>query len=409
MNDKPKPEPRERSVAHLWADKRIMRLFRKNLPKIDYRKFRSVYLALCEIDSDFSEHKHNNKKRQLHGIVKTCATYAGMSGNLINPIMIQLRDIGLIDYGRQKNDKNEVIGSFLIMYEYPLNIDTCRLNLENCNKGNLGSIRNKSSLGKSLLRNKDLTALGKSEKVSLGNGNKKKALYHLIEYWNGLKNTRKHIKPDKQVYKDAVHRLNLLATGRLDKFKFDDTWLKRCDIPPRYLIRKWSDKRVKEVMDMLNCLFTEGYWPENKKFLPRGLSELIYNPRKQSSMFLYVASNGVKELHEIADKRKEKKIRDIKDLVDLLRTALNDSRGLRKLHPGEYDVLANIVIDMNKIKRDDEHYPSLESLVKDYADWIYDRFEGDEKLMVSWFQVDSYKWEDYVAWVKDDIGINLTT
>lgn len=75
------PEKRKRDVAHLWADKRIMRFFRRNFNKLHYKNLRSVYLALCEIDSDFRE------TGEITNFTRTVATYAGMNENTVRPYL----------------------------------------------------------------------------------------------------------------------------------------------------------------------------------------------------------------------------------------------------------------------------------------------------------------------------------
>lgn len=113
-------QPRDRNVAHLWADKRVMRLLRKQLglDDIAYKNYRAVYLALCEIDSDFCEDKKENANARLHSLTKTCAAYAGLSENLVIFYMRQLRKIGLIDYGQEHSDDGRFSSSFLHLWMF---------------------------------------------------------------------------------------------------------------------------------------------------------------------------------------------------------------------------------------------------------------------------------------------------
>lgn len=109
---------RNRNVAHLWADKRVMRLLRKelSLDEIEYKNYRAVYLALCEIDSDFSE--NNKENSRLHSITKTCATYAGLSEDVVRFYLDQLRKIGLIDYGQDHSEDGKFSTSFLQLWVF---------------------------------------------------------------------------------------------------------------------------------------------------------------------------------------------------------------------------------------------------------------------------------------------------
>jgi len=104
------PEKRKRDVAHLWADKRIMRFFRRNFNKLHYKNLRSVYLALCEIDSDFRE------TGEITNFTRTVATYAGMNENTVRPYLRALCRADIIDYA-QKND-GKFGGTILTLYAW---------------------------------------------------------------------------------------------------------------------------------------------------------------------------------------------------------------------------------------------------------------------------------------------------
>jgi len=107
---------RHRDVAHLWADKRVPRFFRKVLDRRWARRFRDVYFALCEIDSDFSEHRYDqNEDKQLRNLTATCTTYSGLDQGMVTRIMQALRAMGLIDYRRGRSKTGQVIGSKLFM------------------------------------------------------------------------------------------------------------------------------------------------------------------------------------------------------------------------------------------------------------------------------------------------------
>ncbi len=112
-NEDVEEKKRHRNVAHLWCDKQVIRFFRQNFDKNDYKNLRSVYLALCEIDSDFGENS------DIYSFVKTVATYAGMNRNTVHPYLQALRNAGIIDYSQQKdNDSGQFKGSKLIMYKW---------------------------------------------------------------------------------------------------------------------------------------------------------------------------------------------------------------------------------------------------------------------------------------------------
>jgi hypothetical protein len=109
-----KVSERHRDVAHLWADKRIPRFFRKVFEKKWNRRFRDVYFALCEIDSDFSERRFSSNS-QLRNLTQTCTAYSGLDQVTVTKIMRMLRWLGLIEYQRKKDKSGWVIGSDLFL------------------------------------------------------------------------------------------------------------------------------------------------------------------------------------------------------------------------------------------------------------------------------------------------------
>ncbi len=110
MKEEP-PKKRKRDVAHLWADKRAVRFFRKNFDKTHYKNLRSVYLALCEIDSDFRE------KSQINNFAKTVATYSGMGEETVGPYLRAFQKADIIDYEQLKVD-GRFAGTSLSLYAW---------------------------------------------------------------------------------------------------------------------------------------------------------------------------------------------------------------------------------------------------------------------------------------------------
>lgn len=108
-------ELRSRNVAHAWWDKRVMRLFRKYFPKKLNQKLRTVYIALCEIESDFTEGKAG-EDGILRALSNTVATYTGMDRFTMGKSLMLLREMKIIDYGYRRTQRGgRVIGSWLKM------------------------------------------------------------------------------------------------------------------------------------------------------------------------------------------------------------------------------------------------------------------------------------------------------
>ena len=96
-------ERRHRNVAHLWADKRVLRFLRKHpafeqLHAKQRRSLQSVYMALCEIDSDFGE------GATIKGFAKTVATYSGLYEETVGQYLRALQEARLIDFHQTREE-----------------------------------------------------------------------------------------------------------------------------------------------------------------------------------------------------------------------------------------------------------------------------------------------------------------
>ena len=79
IRNHPDKRRRNRNVAHAWWDKRVTRYLRKNFKGKERGGLEKLYLAFCEIESDFSEKIEEGYETKIHGLLSTCATYAGMN------------------------------------------------------------------------------------------------------------------------------------------------------------------------------------------------------------------------------------------------------------------------------------------------------------------------------------------
>ncbi len=417
---------RQRDVPHLWADKTILRAFRKELDRLTYRKYRNIYLALCEIDSDFAK-KGDKGKRQLKGLTKTCSTYAGMDVNTVSKIMQEFRKLKLIDYGRTVNDSNQVTGSYLSIL---WNSDIMELRGSIRNNSNCSVIRSPLSKDKgrtfsekttndSSKTNPSMKARENVPKNKKQITSKKSSLNHpLLDHWNSLPNVRHHDKSSSNVYRDAVRRIRQLSAGTMTDMKLNDDWAKQQKIPPRYFTRKWPERLIKNTLSQLSLMATEGYWPENKDWLRKmGLADLIYNPRSGKSWFMAVTANGVQTMSEVADRQTAKRHPDERGMVDGLRKVLNEARGTIRLNAGEYRQLVNCVNSIRDVREGWKsngvwktiglHFPTLGSQVEDYCEWVERKREGDKKLVARWLGPGGFDWEDYIRFTGESIGVNL--
>ena len=120
LKDKTLPfQRRQRNVAHLWADKRVLRYLRKRYKASEYRNLRNVYLALCEIESDFIEELREGREG-IQGFNKTLQTYSGLKYDTTNKYLKILKEEGAVEVEQIKDESgNFTDRSRVLLYAFP--------------------------------------------------------------------------------------------------------------------------------------------------------------------------------------------------------------------------------------------------------------------------------------------------
>lgn len=103
----------------------------------------------------------------------------------------------------------------------------------------------------------------------------------------------------------TIERLLLeLRKGIISKsWSLNEEHLKKNCITKKILKHKFSKEEIKQVVKILPLYHKEGYWPQNKQYIPRTLPDMIHNPRTGVSWFLAAYTNPPQKIRrEIKDK-----------------------------------------------------------------------------------------------------------
>ena len=279
-----------------------------------------MYLALCEIDSDFHE-----QKTAIFKLVKTVSTYSGVDEGIVMETMQLLREIKLINYGQTRDEKTmQITGTDFVLYEFQSKEFYFDL-LEKTN-------RKKPYMEKSIYGKKVLYKNESKDSASFKNDSKEsgllisspigedggvpkeptphpttrlarltgmemlragisspgmvpstraipdpvvapKEVQSLIDFWNSLGGVR-HQNVRSNVYRDAVKKLKLLLRGRMFSINHH----------PKYLARAFSVSEIETVFARFKESLKD---PKERKYL-RGLSlpNFLFHSWNGRSMFL---------------------------------------------------------------------------------------------------------------------------
>lgn len=116
-----------------------------------------------------------------------------------------------------------------------------------------------------------------------------------VEYWNTLGNVTHHPyfnkdKPSK-TYSTAHKLCSQLNRGMFNKNPINKTFLLKHKIDKSLLTKKFTKQEINKVLLNLSMMFLPGHWAGNGNGLKPNLSQLLYSPMNQSSMFLAMVAN----------------------------------------------------------------------------------------------------------------------
>jgi len=230
----------------------------------------------------------------------------------------------------------------------------------------------------------------------------------LIEYWNNLKNVRKH-RLSSKTYKKIDSLIKQLKNGTfLKKHNINQEFIKNNNISKEILNKKWKDEEIKEILNRLALLHQEGYWPHDKKIIKKGLDILIYNNRSGYSFFFKVAIH-LPEPFENQIKPKNNKI--FEKYKEIFKEYANNQKELKSLTYMFNDLYDEIFSIQNKIgkymmggfsswfgSKDD-----FEPFFNQHIAWL----KRMNKLHPSFLKLDSFNWKNFIMWVKQYYSYNL--
>lgn len=249
-----------------------------------------------------------------------------------------------------------------------------------------------------------------------------KSLDPIIIFWNTLPGVRIHKDTSTKTYIKAKKKLNQLRQGKFRYNRFDGQFLKSKGITKEIIGRTYTDMEIREILKEVSKMFLSGYWPENKDWLPKDLSSLLFNERRNNSWFLACAAVPVETLDDSTCRswleNLDKEDRDtFKDFV----INLELTQGY-KIPEREYPVISSIIIEIQKyynhlktvmMSREREEawleferwFPSKYHLVIKYSEWIQEFYETSNDFSYHWIKTSGSVWKRYVKTLFSDLGL----
>jgi len=231
-----------------------------------------------------------------------------------------LHELGLIETVQKKDEKGKFNGNYIVV--------KTKTSSAGVPKKRSPVLRRKCLNEKVKCLNEEISDSIESQNSSANKNLIKSANKNLIKideitmFWNKLSNTRKH-KDSSKIHKRINKLLNDLRKGNFYKYHFDENFLNKNKITKKDLKIKWTDENIKIILEKINLIYENKYWPYDKTKLTKDLDIIIYNKISQKSFFLMYMNNTPKLLN--ADKKQKPKNIIIYDKYKKL-FAINDQK-----------------------------------------------------------------------------------
>lgn len=269
---------------------------------------------------------------------------------------------------------------------------------------------------------------------------KKKCPY--VELWNTLPNGTKHKDVKTNTYKKLRTIFRSLRRGTFFKSNMFYSDSNQMD---DFSSLKFSDKQIIRGIKRLNKLFETDYWPEDKKYLPKNLMTLLFNPRTHHSYFLSVMHKPPRKIEKIQTDTLHNGVKWVAKYLQTIGHPEMKPKELLRVHYFCLDCEKIVdkarVLERREMEREfniklkfDKHgfvtnFPydprlgflkdqveedvrGAEYMVKAYCEFLENIFYKSRKrtfLGVPTFSTNSSYWPSFVHRLGDIIGMSLTT
>lgn len=236
---------------------------------------------------------------------------------------------------------------------------------------------------------------------------------YFVEMWNEIGFTPSHPNPDTGTYRRAAKTINLLKRGLFFRSgaKLSDEFRLKHKISKSLLYRTWDKRELTAAIKRLSLFYHPSHWPEEKKYIPKSLSDAIYNPRTKTSFFLW-AWVSPPVLMDSGETIKEK----YKYEIELAIEAIEES-GSPELSSADRRKLGFNVRNVSR-HYDDIIRPRLSregiyyygwwwDYFKSFVDFLFQEYRGIEKgFTPGWFSERSKPYHRYVKMVWRECGLS---
>jgi hypothetical protein len=155
-----------------------------------------------------------------------------------------------------------------------------------------GAFKGSNALSNNNLSKDKLTG----EDTSLSNSKKKekkkinftpnKKEIALMRFWNSLTGVPKHLKPETNIYIQSCKVMRMLFEGKyFSHYKVSEDFKEKNKIDTMMLKKKYDYEQIEKYLKRVSLYYQEGYWPLDKKGLPKQLPDIFFNPRTRRSFF----------------------------------------------------------------------------------------------------------------------------
>lgn len=235
-----------------------------------------------------------------------------------------------------------------------------------------------------------------------------------VQVWNAISYTPTHhiTSPPTKTLIKILCLLRDLRKGKMaSNYNWDKKWLQRHKITSRMLEHKWKVEEIIKNLDQLSKMYLQGYWPEDKRWIPRNLGTLIYNPRRHNGWFFSVQSRGAQIVSQRIERFSPSQKEVYNRLTETFSQYMYDPQVKREVLSTVEKVYKYYErLPFDKYGKIEQEFPNEYTFALEYCKWIKDSMETRRfRIDPEYLLPGTWTWKRFLKDTSRKIGISLIT
>ncbi len=230
----------------------------------------------------------------------------------------------------------------------------------------------------------------------------------IISFWNKFTELSTHKNRSTKTYKKANEYIEKLLNHTFEQ-EFDKNWKtdNKLKLQP---LKELTEKKLKlAIIDYTLC-FDSKYAPANKSYLPKTITDFIYNPVTKKSQLLYVLNHKPRLLDEAKPDIVRKNIpseiaNEIDKILEYKHPNISDVHRLEV-----YNATLKTLKQFTEIKKLGKYQTNSNFMyIKNIERLWLEYLNNKDKIAKFDFSPDSYTFNNFIYYIENEYNVSLDT